>query len=195
MLSVFGNTGTGATAVESVTFTGIGTGLVGIQIGTLPSSNGGNGDATFNACSANSCLGTTTPFYVNFVPSGAAGSTFSGLAIGGSGASPTIIGGLSGEYDASNDQACYLNAGANFNACNTGASPVGVASVSASGGQFTVQDASIAFTFVLPTVTTPVTPPSSVPEPSIAWMLAAGLLALLAHWRFRGDQPPRIVRL
>ena len=53
---VFGNNGTTATASESVTFTGIGTGLVGIQIGTLPSSNGGSGDVSFNACSGSSCL-------------------------------------------------------------------------------------------------------------------------------------------
>jgi len=175
---VFGSNGTTSTAAESVTFTGIGTGLVGIQVGTLPLSNGGNGDVSFNACSGNSCLGTTTPFYVNFVPSGTPGSTYSGLAIGGSGSAPIITAGLSGQYDASNDQACYLASSANFNACNTGASPVGVASISATGDKFTVQDASISFTFTLPTAT-PVTPPSSVPEPSSILMTGTGLLALL----------------
>ena len=195
--TVFGNNGSMATAVESVSFSGIGTGLVAIQIGILPTSNAGNGDATFNACSGSSCLGTTAPFYVNFVPTGLPGGAFSGIQVGGSASAPAVSGSLTGQYDASNDQACYLNVAANFNACNTGGTPTGIASISAVDDTFTVQSDSIAFTFTLSASTT------SVPEPSNLLMVGSGLLGLLGVGLYRkgvlsssrSTEPTKIIRL
>jgi hypothetical protein len=180
---VFGNNGSTASAVESISFLGIGTTLVGIQIGTLPSSSAGNGDAMFNECSGSSCLGTTTPFYATFVPTGPMGGTFSGLQVGGPASAPTVTGSLAGEYDAPNDQACYLNSLDDFNTCNTGSDPTDLVSISTVGDVFTVQSASISFTFALPTSTTTTITPT--PEPSNLLMLGSGLLGLLGVGLYR----------
>jgi hypothetical protein len=185
---VFGNNGSTATAVETVVFSGIGTGLVGIQIGILPTTNAGNGDAKFNACSGSSCLGTTTPFYVDFVPTGLSGGTFSGIPIIGSASAPSISGSAAGQYDASNDQACYLNSLDNFNVCNTGANPTGLASISAIGDVFTVNSDSISYTFTLPVTGVP-TSNAPMPEPSNLLMLGSGLLGLLGVIRYRNEHP------
>jgi len=116
--TVYGNTGTTATASESATITGIGTRLAGIQIGTLPSSNAGSGAAVFNTCSASSCLGTGTLVYVNLVPSGTPGSRFSGLAAGGA----DRLRPSRAAHRANMMRrmiVCSLTTGDNFNACNT----------------------------------------------------------------------------
>jgi hypothetical protein len=105
------------------------------------------------------------------------------LPVGGSASAPTVSGSLAGEYDAPNDQACYLNSLDDFNTCNTGTDPTDLVSISAVGDVFTVQSDSISFTFTLPTSTTTTITPT--PEPSNLLMLGSGLLGLLGVGLYR----------
>lgn len=161
-------------ATETVTFTNIGgTGGVGITVGTLPSTNIGNGDACYNGCSGGA-LATTSPIYI-YLP-----STSAGLAIGGTNAAPTITSGTSGTYDQLYDQFCILEASELVNSCNTNTMlNSNSVSVKYTSGVFQITSNSLGADFTL-TVT-----PITTPEASSLLTLAIGLLGLLGFGLLR----------
>jgi hypothetical protein len=165
-----------SSATESVTITNIGgSNGVGFVIGTLPTTNAGNGDACFGPPGCSTLLSTSTPFYVNLIA-----PTSGGLVIGGTAASPTISNGATGAYDQMFDQVCSLNQAGTGNSCNTNVNGSSTNTVvSYTGGVINILDASLGVDFSFAATPTP------TPEPSGLLMLGSGLLGLLGFgvWR------------
>jgi len=157
-----------ASVVEQVTISNIGgSGGVGIQVGTYPSSVPGTGDVYYcTNCIASQALPTTSPFFL-YLPSDS-----TGLVIGGTASSPIISDPSAGSYSGTYDQICILGSqtGGAYpnNSCNTNQ---GTTNVSYAAGLVTVTNQSLGLSFTL----TPV----STPEASSLLTLGSGLLGLL----------------
>jgi hypothetical protein len=178
LVTFTGNTTTNppfvSSATEAVTITNIsGSNGVGFVIGTLPSTNAGNGDACFGAPGCSTLLSISSPFYLNLIAPASGG-----LVIGGTAASPIVTNGSTGTYNQMFDQVCSLNKTGTANSCNTNVNGFSTAThATVGGGVINLLDDSLGVAISFAATPTP--------EPSSVFMLGAGLLGLLgfAVWR------------